>query len=139
MKRLTQAEVHQRAFDRAVRGVIRQDGPSLEVDDCVYRTADGKRRCAIGHLITKSEYAPYMEGESVYGLKKTGRLSEDSFLVRSADEFLEDLQDAHDSAAGETWEGEGTESRLPVDFTEEFKKRARRMAEKYGLSAEVAA
>jgi hypothetical protein len=48
---------NQAIFNRALDGVVRQGGPSMDGRGCVYRGTGG-RRCAIGQLIDDQYYDP---------------------------------------------------------------------------------
>ena len=103
-------EEKQTLFDRGIGGIIDQGGPSMDQDgeDCVYRDGSG-RKCAIGHLIGDEHYKPSFEGAAMFNknektrsiiraVSKTTGISE-GVLWEEADEFLEALQQLHDTNA----------------------------------------
>jgi hypothetical protein len=57
---------NQEIFDKVVRGILSQGGPSASACDeftkirCKYRSTNG-RKCAAGHLISDEDYDPEME------------------------------------------------------------------------------
>lgn len=113
----------QEIFDTAVAALIKQGEPSYD-DGCYYR-GPGGAKCAIGHLIPDEKYSEGLEG-----------LTADRFEVRKAAgiRFLQagfagELQSAHDIPAelGLT----------DAEWLEDFKKRARAVAEKHHLSTTV--
>jgi hypothetical protein len=87
----------QEAFDKAVKGIILQGGPSREGTGCLYRGPDGKK-CAIGHLIPDELYDPDMEGRgmSIHAFTKFAAILG---WNESDIKFLSGLQETHDNAS----------------------------------------
>jgi hypothetical protein len=118
----------QEAFDKAVRGIILQGGPSIAGVDCLYRGPDG-RKCAIGHLIPDDVYDPEMEGRGITTTATTSRIRK--FLVSQGWDSVEDiyfllgLQEIHDNAS------------MSRDFINDFIEYAAMFAAKYNLSTSV--
>jgi hypothetical protein len=125
----------QELFDKAVGGVIAQGGPSIQntEDDrhCMYRA--GNLRCAIGHLI--EHYNPAMKNRVPFGNHaphaateiRVGQTLLDAELLKLGLTFedsavLNRLQKCHDNAVSF------------VDFIDQFKHNARRLAQQLGLA-----
>lgn len=111
MKRISQRE-----FDKAVKGIRQQGGPSIRKEGfgCAYRGKDG-RRCAVGWLLSDKRYRKDMEGRSAnYALPE--------YDVAQINDFQMMHDDTQDDA---TYHG--------VDFMEAFENNARRFAERNGL------
>jgi hypothetical protein len=115
----------QEAFDKAVKGIILQGGPSREDGGtgCLYRGPDGKK-CAIGYLIPDELYDPDMEGRgmSTHAFAKFAKI-----LHWNADdiEFLSGLQETHDNAS------------MSHYFINDFIEYAAMFAAKYNLNTSV--
>ncbi len=110
----------QEIFDKSVRGIIEQGGPSVdERSACVYR-GPGEKKCAIGHVIDDGDYCEELEG------KNCGELFEfwgHDHPLYEHNHLLHELQSAHDQAA--------VDHVLDSDevFMVDFLARARRIAE----------
>ena len=127
----------QAAFDDAVRGIIKQGGPSVggsnrKAQFCRYR-GDGDTACAIGQLIPDTKYSPEMEGQGIEGhFSGVTAMIDDKYgcALRRDLEFLSDLQCAHDSAERHSDNNE--------EFLAEFVSAAKDVALKHLLSSSVA-
>lgn len=84
----------------SILAIIKQGGPSFNVDLCMYRTEDGKK-CAAGVFIPDDAYDPKMEGEPWYYVVEKFPMSipfgEDGHRVIGC------LQYAHDYVARKEW------------------------------------
>lgn len=116
----------QAAFDKAVMGIVTQRGRSTLSDDattCAYR-GDNGRKCAVGHLISNDQMFRFQIKEGQTPDKFPSALIREilpGIPTGHAVEFLEDLQNAHDSPAG-------------VSFLESFKEEVVCLANKWGLN-----
>lgn len=117
----------QEAFDKAYNGVIAQGGPSntRPGGHCIYRGPDGKK-CGVGHLL---------DDDKVWRESSTPTSPENLDAVADmfpgeppyrAQNFLEEIQSAHDYAANAT-------ENYGVDFIDEFKLRMDAVALEFGL------
>lgn len=109
----------QEMFDKAARGVIAQGGLSVDpnTERCLY--IYGKRRCAVGHLLSSEDARKAdLARSNVGSLVRAGLLQADD------KDFLIDLQRAHDAC-------------VTADFPASFRRRMRAVARQYGLSAAV--
>lgn len=93
---------NQSAFTLMVQHLRTQGAPSMGDDrNCLYRHPDGVRRCAVGVLISTTEYNPLYENLSVEGL--AGLESLQGIEVS----LLRAMQSAHDltalSVTGSEW------------------------------------
>ncbi len=93
----------QSLFDRIVRGVRRQGYVRAESDTeaCMYLDPNGIR-CFVGLVISKRDYSPEIEGQTVQMMHESGRLFSD--LTEADLAFLEELQAIHDDEPPERWE-----------------------------------
>ena len=85
----------QELFDHVVKAVVAQGVKSAppNSENGMYRLGDLK--CAAGHAIRDDEYAPDLEGRTIWWMARNGRLP--SRLVPH-ESLLERLQSAHDDA-----------------------------------------
>lgn len=112
LKRFINNEISEQAiYDFVYDKIIAQGKRSMAGDGCVYRSGDGSR-CAIGVLCSESELkwieaegfnAGYGAGELVKRLYDISRDADGVAIPRSTCEFLEDLQECHDSASGDNF------------------------------------
>jgi hypothetical protein len=113
-------ERNQRAFDRAVTGVILQGRPSVNSrGDCRLRGKDGLK-CAIGHLIQDDTRARTLDracGGSIHGLLLRGEVHEDLHV-----DLLRELQQAHDC------------DKRSENFVRAFADQARVIAHRHGVN-----
>jgi hypothetical protein len=118
----------QEVFDVAVEGVILQGRPSINpggktASACKYRMPSGAA-CSAGQVWPDELYTPDMEGRSIGILSENDRFPDS--LVDHV-HLLKDLQYTHDGAA--------TFSRgVRRLFLEEFRRRARAVANNYDLT-----
>lgn len=142
----TPPKSHQETFDIVVRALLKPGRPSVEPrpDDlkpdepwtggtCQYR-GDGGMKCAAGHLIPDDKYDPAMEGAvCVDGLgfgpvlDKTRRVHEVLESEGYDPKFVRALQEAHDLDSDDP----------PEKWLIGFRTRARGVAERFGLNADV--
>ncbi len=93
-----QREINQEAFNKAVIGVFKQGGASMnERKVCAYRGPDG-RKCAIGHLLADDQYDKRFEGQGIGEYRLFGSIARSGYASVSVD-LLVALQKAHDSSA----------------------------------------
>jgi len=88
----------QQIFTKVANHLMKQGKPAKEHGYCRYRTKDGKT-CAIGCLIPKSRYGPFLEGLSadIPDVMRAAGLSVGQIdLARS-------LQIIHDEASPKRW------------------------------------
>jgi hypothetical protein len=116
----------QQAFDRAVSALIEQGEPAYSEFGCCYRT-DGGLKCAVGHLMPEDKYQPGFEGVAA----SEPQILRAAGISAASANFLEALQDTHD--------GPAEEGLTDGAWVEAFKKRARIVADDFGLSAKVLA
>ncbi len=110
----------QEIFDKSVRGIIEQGGPSVSSEGvCVYRSGKGMK-CAVGQLIDDGDYCKDLEGKNCAELFEFW--GHDHPLYEHH-HLLHELQGAHDNAAV-NYELDPDEG-----FMVEFLARARRIAE----------
>jgi hypothetical protein len=117
----------QAIFDTVAKALIAQGKPAIVASGgmCLYRTHDGNK-CGIGHLIPDAEYSDKIEGLGIDGiLSNCLPIGPTVKAIANAvgEDFLMDLQGAHDNAAKEK------------DFRPSFKVRMRDVARKYTLDA----
>lgn len=117
-------EVLQPLFDKAVKGVIAQGGHSICEDEntCAYRGLGGKK-CAIGQLLSDEQIELHSIKEGMTPGKFPPALIRELLPgIQSgiAVQFLEELQNCHDSCAGS-------------NFIQTFKRVANEMADKWDL------
>lgn len=101
---MTTHELMQQHFTTAYAGLASQ-GFERSVrsndDACLYRAPDG-RKCAVGHILPDEAISMNMNGGSIGDLTSVNNLADEILFGDSSyDEmgnFLNDLQDAHDSA-----------------------------------------
>lgn len=106
----------QEAFDKVVRGIYAQGGPSVnEAGKCVYNSPTGKH-CAAALLMDHPEKA--VEG-SALNLNKHCFIEEMDWL------FIRALQVCHDAAAAES------------NFFRHWVYSMKKLAERYGLSTQI--
>lgn len=131
LKRFINNEISEQAvYDFVYDKIIAQGKRSMAGDGCVYRSDDGSR-CAIGVLCSESELkwieaegfnAGFGAGELVKRLYDIEAGVDGLAIPRNTREFLEELQECHDSASG-------------VDFLEKFTAAMERFAEEHELVA----
>lgn len=104
----------QELFDKAVAGLLAQDGPSVNHGGCVY-IGPGNCRCAVGHLIPpefeERVLKNYNSGISAYSLLQRIPELRPTFGIGDGDDvrFLEQMQwGLHDAIVGkvneiQTW------------------------------------
>lgn len=102
----------QQIFDTVVNHLRAQGAKSVALNEdgstqmagsvafCLYRSADGKRKCAAGAVITDEEYLPEMEGNVITAVMDRYKLTH-LFPHR---ELLAGLQQVHDFRSVEEWE-----------------------------------
>lgn len=90
----------QTVFNKAVTGLFKQGCKSrVEDDDCLYR-GPNNTRCAVGMLISNTNYSPEMENKSVFTLYEASLLP--IHLVPHLC-LLKDLQTTHDDEDVNYW------------------------------------
>lgn len=117
-------EILQPLFDKAVKGVIEQGAQSICADEntCAYRGVDGKK-CAVGHILSDEQIEKFGITEGLIPNKFPPALIRElmpGIQTGIAVEFLEELQNCHDSC-------------LKYNFISVFKRLANEMAEKWNL------
>lgn len=114
---------NQEMFDKAVRGVIDQGGPSIKFIKghpiCVYRSGDGKK-CAIGQLIPDDMYDPEMERAPLCSVFEGAGFTQ---LDGVDFDFVAALQRVHDISARDVYS----------PFMPNFIERAKNFAADWGL------
>lgn len=119
----------QKLFDTAVRGIVAQGGPALNVNYCVYRAPNGNK-CAIGHSIPDADYVRLMEYNTPNLNGDLGaKLIAKAIGCENDDDarFARELQrKTHDNAA-----------HMDGDFMPIFLRLAREFAVVHNLSTEV--
>ena len=97
---MKQPSTPQEIFDYVIPKILKQGGLSKIVNygkiECVYRK-NKDTRCAIGWLIPDSFYRKEFEGKNVEQLIQSSYLKEVPAFSLETQDFLEDLQEAHDS------------------------------------------
>lgn len=130
----------QELFDRAVGGVIRQGGPSVDpiTGSCSYLGADG-RRCAAGHLMDDDQIERVIEmGYNGRPISTVAGALED--LAEELGEevtFAAFLQDCHDNAYSDTLPDKLDPTYVPRPFMESFRGQALRLARANDLDTKV--
>jgi len=97
----------QKAFDIVAPALLQQGSKATNDGWYCYRTRDGKKKCAIGHLIPDSLYSKGLEGlgvsyffnNSLYRLCQNGEFL---FPIEHA-EFFVQLQGIHDKYSPSHW------------------------------------
>ena len=124
----------QEIFNKAISGIIQQKNPSIRDDHCCYRGMYG-RKCAIGHLLSDTEYEPNMDdrdGMSVGQLRSNyGNLPLFNKLSNEDAIFLRELQKLHDNT------NIVTEDNLSENFLTTFSRNAVAFAIKYNLNSDT--
>lgn len=120
----------QELFDKAVTGILKQGGPSVDSDcmnGCVYRGPHGLR-CAIGHLIEDETLLEETCGISNLLLRRPA--VREALGVEGTDDerFLCDLQSCHDMPSGIA---------QPEEYIRRFRDHATAFAVRYGLDRSV--
>lgn len=138
----------QAIFNRALDGVVRQGGPSMNGPGCAYRGDEG-RACGIGQLIDDQYYDPAFDdkdqnnGGGIFDLMSlatraaegaVGRRFVDALVASGVDitdaythDLCKEIQQAHDSSAFMR-HYESNEKYMP-----KFLKSMREVAKNYGL------
>ena len=115
----------QEIFDRAVCGVYSQGKKSISGEKfgqvCAYRGNNGLK-CAIGHIITDEQIEKYKVDNSSSIDSFSEELIEVICSDDDAEEFLIQLQDAHDAAS------------TSLDFKTDFLSRANFVATRFNLN-----
>lgn len=133
---------NQDLFNRVAEHLIYQGVPAISSEGlCAYRGANSTR-CAVGCLISNSEYGPDIEGSTVCGagghrVRSAVERSLDVLLSSYNIELLADLQVTHDAPDGrpEFMDEEG--NYIPSECRSFYVKSLRRTAENFGLSDAV--
>jgi hypothetical protein len=102
----------QEIFDTVVKHLRTQQAKSVALNPdgsakikngkkfCMYRSQDGKMRCAAGAVITDEEYDPTMEHGSIHYIIHYFNLVN----LRPHEQLLSRLQGVHDNFPVEKWE-----------------------------------
>lgn len=139
--RLHDHEFQQAAFDYVAHCMAVQKHPGADVNGgCRYFV--GGNRCAIGHLIGAENYYPELEEYETFeepvikALLKNGVYVGDTTKTNRRDEFLSDLQRAHDFAVGAARRARwfNTAARRIKSFGKSFREHMEKLAHKYNLT-----
>lgn len=95
---------NQEVFTKVAKHLMTQYQKSRDDNRCLYR-GPNDTSCAIGCLIPREIYSPYMEGVSIINLLSEGKFPQlNRLLDRVNTELLRNLQDIHDWDAVDQWE-----------------------------------
>lgn len=130
----------QETFDMAVGGVIRQGGPSINIDQgdviCAYRGEHG-RKCAAGQLIPDVAYRPGLEGQSLSSTTNQIAAAVNRSGVHDH-ELVVRIQAVHDNTAM-TIDGPFRRVTSDEDFLPKFRAACAALAIEFDLTTEVLA
>lgn len=132
-KRMSDKELMQAFFDKAVGAVVAQGKPSMNETSCLYRGPDGTK-CVIGHMLTDEQLSKYAIVEN-----STPESWGESILMEllpcehmsDAQNFMSLLQEAHDDAG---WDSETGKPHDEATFVRRFLIAANDVAARYELT-----